>query len=138
MVNRNFPAHGNLNIYIDEGLLVINGRGPANTEMVLRYQREVHSYRQKLCASPWASLTILTGEPLLPPEATGMMVEAIKSGQALNLVATAVVMQDVQYKSMSQQFWRGIYEQTTLPFQFFDSQYEARLWLQEQIKTHSP
>lgn len=136
MVNRNFPAHGALNICIDRGLLVIQGRGPANTEMVLRYQREIESYRQQLCARPWASLTLLSGEPLLPPAAAGMMVEAIKTAQTMNLVATAVVMLDVQYKNLSQQFWRGIYERTTLPFQFFDDQDKARLWLQGQVKAH--
>lgn len=136
MVNRNFPAHGSLNIFIDQGLLVIKASGPANTEMVLRYQREIDSFRQKLCTRPWASLTILSGEPLLPPEAASMMVEAIKTAQNMNLIATAVVMLDVQYKTLSQQFWRGIYERTTLPFQFFDSQDEARIWLHEQIKTH--
>jgi hypothetical protein len=134
MVNRNFPAHGALSIAIEGGLLVIRGRGPANTEMVIRYQREIHHYREQLCVNPWASLTILSGEPLLPPEASSMMVEAIKQAENMNLVATAVVFDDVQYKGMSEQFWENIYQQTNLKHAFFEDETEARQWLRSQVE----
>ena len=86
MVNRSFPIHGSLNICVESGLMIIRARGPANTEMVLQYQREVNQYREQLCDNPWTSLTVLSGEPLLPPEAAGMMVESIKQANDSELI----------------------------------------------------
>ena len=114
MVNRNFPIHGSLNICVESGLMIIRARGPANTEMVLQYQREVNQYREQLSHKPWASLTVLSGEPM-------------------NLVATAIVFDDVQYKSISEQFWEGIYQRTTLKHAFFDDELTAKAWLKKQV-----
>lgn len=133
MVNRNFPAHGALKITVEGNLLVIRAQGPANTEMVLQYQREVQLYREQLCENAWASLTLLTGEPLLPPEASSMMVESIKQAEHMNLVATAVVFVDVQYQSISEQFWEGIYQRTTLKHAFFEQESIAREWLRQEV-----
>ena len=133
MVNRSFAVHGTLQICIEPNLMVIRARGPANTEMVLQYQREVNEYRLKLCGKPWASLTILSGEPLLPPEASGMLVESIKQAENMSLVATAVVFDDVQYKAVSEQFWEGIYQRTSLKHAFFDDEQKAKAWLREEV-----
>ena len=133
MVNRNFPIHGSLNVCVESGLMIIRARGPANTEMVLQYQREVNQHREQLSHKPWASLTVLSGEPLLPPEAAGMMVESIKQAEHMNLVATAIVFDDVQYKSISEQFWEGIYQRTTLKHAFFDDELTAKAWLKKQV-----
>jgi hypothetical protein len=133
VVNRNFPAHGKLNISIENGLMIIRARGPANTEMILQYQKEVRQYRLQLSHSSWASLTILSGEPLLPPEASGIMVEAIKQAEHMNLVATAIVFDDVQYKVMSEQFWESIYKRTGLKHRFFDDENQAKSWLRSEV-----
>ena len=133
MVNRSFAVHGTLQICIEPNLMVIRARGPANTEMVLQYQSEVNEYRLQLCGKPWASLTILSGEPLLPPEASGMLVESIKQAENMSLVATAVVFDDVQYKAVSEQFWEGIYQRTSLKHAFFDDEQKAKAWLREEV-----
>ena len=133
MVNRSFPIHGSLNICVESQLMIIRARGPANTEMVLQYQREVNQHREQLCDNPWTSLTVLSGEPLLPPEAAGMMVESIKQAEHMNLVATAIVFDDVQYKSISEQFWEGIYQRTTLKHAFFDDESSAKKWLSAEL-----
>ncbi|MBU3019342.1 hypothetical protein KO519_16805 [Paraglaciecola agarilytica] len=137
MVNRSFAVHGTLQIGIETNLMVIRARGPANTEMVLQYQREVNQYRQQLCRKPWASLTILSGEPLLPPEASGMLVESIKQAENMNLIATAVVFDDVQYKAVSEQFWEGIYQRTSLKHAFFDDEQKAKAWLASQLTSYN-
>lgn len=133
MVNRSFPIHGSLYICVELELMIIRARGPANTEMVLQYQREINQYREQLCDKPWTSLTVLSGEPLLPPEAAGMMVESIKQAEHMNLVATAIVFDDVQYKSIAEQFWESIYQRTSLKYAFFDDETSAKKWLKEEL-----
>ena len=63
-----------------------------------------------------------------------MMVEAIKQAENMNLIATAVVFDDVQYKGMSEQFWEKIYQQTTLKHAFFEDEADARKWLRSQVE----
>ncbi|MBJ2135068.1 hypothetical protein JEU11_01240 [Paraglaciecola chathamensis] len=133
MNNRTFPAHGGLKITREGQLLLIYAQGPGNTEMVLKYQKDLHDYRIKMSASPWASLTIFSGEPLLPPEASKLMVDSIKQAQGLNLVANAIIFDNVQCKTISQQFWTDILQQTTLKHGFFDDEQKAKAWLREEV-----
>ena len=91
MHKRDFPIHGDIQLSVNDGLLIIEGSGPANLEAVLCYQREAQRYRDKLNPHPWGSLVLLRGEPLLPPEAKSLLVTTIQFACTQSLVATAVV-----------------------------------------------
>ncbi|GAA5213347.1 hypothetical protein ACFSJ3_03835 [Corallincola platygyrae] len=129
MVSDKFPSHGKLNLSIENGLLIIEGEGPANIEMVMEYQARVQAYREKLRHSPWASLVLLRGIPLLPMEAKNAMVTTIQHAQSLNLVATAVVLGELQYASTVKEFWTSIYEKTNISYAYFESRHDAEQWL---------
>lgn len=137
MNKRNFPAHGKLNLTVEKDLLIINGEGPGNLEVVLQYQRDVQQYRDQLNHAPWASLVRLAGVPLLPPEAKGLLIDTIRYASTQNLVATAIVFVDVEYADVIKKFWTSIYQQTPLPYQFFDNSDDARLWLEARIARSS-
>lgn len=73
------------------------------------------------------------GEPLLPPEASELLKESIKHAKQKNLVATAVVFEDVKYKYAVKAFWERIYTSASLTFSFFDNLNEAEHWLNQQL-----
>lgn len=129
MNNRNFPIHGDLHLSIEGQLLVIEGEGPANLEMVLQYQRKVQAYRDSIMHKPWASLVLLSGTPLVPPEAKVLLTEIIRQAQQMHLAATAVVLIDVEYALIVRKFWQSIYEETGVTYQFFEDERDARDWL---------
>ncbi len=131
---RNFPAHGELALEIEGRLLRIKGEGPANVEAIINYQRDVQQYRQQLAHSPWASLVELSGQPMLPPEATSMMIDTIKFAKTMNLVATAVVFVDVEFAESVKQFWQAIYQKAKLKHAFFNTTDDAKDWLIDQIE----
>lgn len=133
MNNRHFPVHGELRLSTDGQLLVIEGEGPANLEMVLQYQRSVQAYRDKIMHKPWASLVLLSGTPLVPPEAKSLLAETIRQAKLMHLAATAVVLVDVEYALIVKKFWTEIYEETGVTYGFFDSENEARVWLEKKI-----
>ena len=137
MNNRSFPNHGAIKMRLDDGLLVIEGRGPANIETVNQYQRSAQAFRDKLNHAPWASLVLLKGEPLLPPEAKHTLLETIKFACTQNLVATAVVLCDISYERTVKHFWTSIYDETPLKYAFFNDQQEAKQWLLQQVESHS-
>lgn len=130
---RNFPAHGELAMEIDGRLLRIKGEGPGNVEAIINYQKEIQQFREQLAHSPWASLVEMSGQPMLPPEATSMMIDTIKHAKTLNLVATAVVFVNVEFSESVKQFWRAIYQEAGLEHAFFDRLEDAKEWLLAQI-----
>lgn len=134
MNTRNFPAHGQLSLSIENRLLIIEGEGPGNTEVAIQYQKNIQPYREKLADAPWVSLVKLSGMPLLPPEATGLMTSSIKNAMTMNLVATAIVLVDVEFAEMVKQFWSAVYEETGLAYGFFDTESQARQWLNHKLQ----
>lgn len=134
MNNRNFPIHGDLHLSIEGQLLLIEGEGPANLEMVLQYQRKVQTYRNKIMHKPWASLVLLSGTPLVPPEAKVLLTDIVRQAQEMHLAATAVVLVDVEYALIVKKFWQSIYEETGVTYQFFEAEQDARDWLERILK----
>lgn len=133
MNNREFSVHGSFSFSIEGQLLHVKAVGPGNTEAVIQYMKQVQAYREQLSNAPWVSLVVSEGVPLLPPEATAMMVETIRQAKGINLVATAVVLEQIEYKIAVQRFWEDIYQRADLPHGFFETVDEARNWLLEQL-----
>lgn len=133
MNSRNFPAHGEMSVSIDGRILVIEGEGPGNTEVAIQYQKNVQPFREQLSSHPWASLVKLRGVPLLPPEATTLMTCSIKRATKMNLIATAVILIDVEFAETVRQFWQAVYEETGLAYEFFDYEWQARDWLEAKL-----
>jgi hypothetical protein len=132
-----FPAHGNLELSVEGQLLIIKGTGPGNLEIVEEYQRQVYGLRQQIMHAPWASLVLLSGTPLVPPEAKELFVQTIKQAKAMHLCATAVVFVDIEFAKMVQHFWQDIYHEADVNYGFFDTEEEAREWLQARLNSDS-
>ena len=133
MNNPSFPIHGDIRVSVDDRLMIIEGTGPANIEAVQVYQENAQRFRDMLNEGPWASLVLLKGEPLLSPEAKSKLIEIIRYASTQKVIATGVVMQDLPYIKTIRHFWTSVYEETTLPYRFFDDEDQARSWLNEQI-----
>lgn len=134
MKKASFPAHGKVDISVDGQILIINGSGPANLEMIEQYQKGVVGFREKIMHAPWASLVLLSGTPLVTAEAKGILTETIKQAKLMHLAATAVVFVDIEFSDMIRHFWQEIYQDTDVKYHFFDTETEARQWLESILK----
>ncbi|MEP1447626.1 MAG: hypothetical protein ABJK37_16085 [Paraglaciecola sp.] len=137
MTSSRFPAHGSLRLSIEGQLLIIEGSGPANLEMVQEYQQQVVGLRKKLMHAPWVSLALLSGTPLVSPEAKELFVQVIKQAKTMNLRATAVVLIEMESVELVRQFWREIYIDAGLKFNFFEAEKDAREWLTSVLENES-
>lgn len=134
MNRRHFPAHGKIGVSVEGRLLVIHGEGPANVEMAQHYRKKVLPYRKQLLGQPWASLIILNGLPLFPPEAKAYMIETVKHvTETTDIVATGVVFKDVQYENVIKPFWEEIYKEANLPHFFSGDEQTTTDWLLQRI-----
>jgi len=102
-------------------------------EYMLAYQQRVAPYRERLKAAPWASLVIMGGIPMSSPEVVTLMVDAIKIAKTINLLATAVVFEEVGFSATAKNFWQDIYQQAGLEHQFFENEKDALQWLTAQV-----
>jgi hypothetical protein len=131
--NSRYPAHGKLQLSLEGQLLIIKGTGPANVEMVQEYQRQVIGLRTQIMHSPWASLVLLSGTPLVSPEARVLFVQIIKQAKSMHLSATALVFVNIEFAGMAQQFWQEIYQEAGVNYDFFETEEEARDWLKSRL-----
>lgn len=133
-MNKNrYPPHGKLHLSVEGQLLIIRGAGPANLEMVQEYQSQVISFREQIMDAPWASLVLLSETPLVPPEGKDILIQTIKQAKTMHLCATAVVFVDVEFADMVKHFWLDIYHDTGVTYQFFETEEQARSWLQDKL-----
>lgn len=123
-----------MQLSVEGQLLLIKGAGPANIELVQEYQRQIVGFRQQIMHAPWASLVLLSGTPIVPPDARQVFVETIKQAKAMHLRATAVVFVDIEFAELTKQFWQGIYIEAGVCYAFFDTEEEARVWLQAKLR----
>lgn len=137
MNSSKFPIHGHLALSLDDRVLVISGKGPANIEMIQHYQSEVLTFKESLKTGPWASLVLLQDLMILPPDAKKLMLEVVKTPKELKLVATAIVIMEKEYPKIVERFWRDIYSNSTVPCQFFNNEADARSWLTECLSSVS-
>jgi hypothetical protein len=126
-----------MHLSVEEQVLIIKGAGPANLEMVQEYQRQVYGLRQQVMHAPWASLVLLSGTPIVPPEAKELFVQTIKQAKAMNLHATAIVFVDIEFAEMVQHFWQEIFQDAGIYYEFFETETEARAWLQATLNSVS-
>ncbi|MBU3002397.1 hypothetical protein [Paraglaciecola arctica] len=137
MSNSRFPAHGSMRLSIQGQLLIVEGSGPGNIEMVQEYQQQVVGLRKQIMHAPWVSLALLSGTPLVSPEAKELFIQVVKQAKSMNLRATAVVFIEMESADLVRQFWREIYTSAGLKFSFFDTENEARDWLQSVLENDS-
>lgn len=137
MSKKAFPAHGNLQLSVEGPLLIIKGYGPANLEMVQEYQRQVIGFREQIMHAPWASLVLLSGTPLMSPEAKSVLMQTIKQAKVMHLRATAIVLVDVEFAEIVEHFWQDIYQDLGVNYGFFATDAEARLWLQNLLSNET-
>lgn len=81
----------------------------------------------------WVSLVLLSGTPLFSPEARQVLADSIKQEKSMHLYATAVVFVDIEYGDAIKRFWTEIYQDTKVTYGFFDTDVEAREWLNDKL-----
>ncbi|GGD48968.1 hypothetical protein [Lacimicrobium alkaliphilum] len=122
--------HGSIRIELEGRILILHAEGPGNAELVQQYQQDVKHYRDQLRGKPWGNLVVFYNEPLLTPEGKELMYESIRRSRESGMVAVAMVLSQANSPSIVRQFWEGIYTKVGMPHVFFDSQDEARNWLE--------
>lgn len=134
MIERKFGLHGQYSLQIINQILIIRASGPANLELIEQYVIDVENQVDILRGKgQWCTLIILSGTPLLPPDASRLIEDTIASEKRAGLCASAVVLNDVEYAQSASRYWLDFYAKTNVTAAVFEDENSALSWLAEQI-----
>lgn len=131
-----FAPHGEYRISLEDNLLLVEAKGPFNSEIVVNYAADME-WAVKQVVAPWAQLIILHQEGLFTPNAEKQMYSTISARKELGLSASAIVIIGASARFAMEMQISRIYNDLQVKHQYFDSEKEAREWLIEASVTTS-
>lgn len=124
--------HGDYLIRRSKQVILYGGRGPWNDEALLAGSKIMASTIAELNQTqPWAQLSSLFGECLMPPSTFDAFVFHSKVRQQKGLMLLAIVIQQSEVKNTIKQQLGRAYSQVGIEHQFFDSIAQAVDYLAE-------
>lgn len=128
-----FKEHGMLHAKKENNILVVEGTGPWNIEMLDNSGVKAQQILHELSQDFWGALTIMHGEAVYLPDASERLIEIVKQQKSLKRVATAIIVADSSLPAFSQGYLSGIYEKAGEEFAFFEHKVDAIKWLEQRI-----
>ncbi|WJG08805.1 hypothetical protein [Aliiglaciecola sp. LCG003] len=128
-----FPGHGQLSAICENNILVIEGTGPWNIEMLSSTDEEATKMLQELYLQPWAVLAIMHGNSTFLPDAAKKLQQIIRQEKTHNRVATAIIVTYTAHPSFSKAHLASIYQLAGETFEFFTNKEAAMDWLTRQL-----
>jgi len=124
-----FNEHGVFKISVEAKLLFIDATGPFNEESVKHYNKDLESCIVQLEASQWNQIVSFHKMSIFTPEAEGRLTETLIKRRSRGLIACAVILADVDYKSSVKEQLSRCYRSAEVEHQYFDSMAKAQQWI---------
>ncbi|GAB5381309.1 MAG: hypothetical protein Alis3KO_31800 [Aliiglaciecola sp.] len=128
-----FASHGHLKAEKLGNILLIEGTGPWNIEMLESAGDSAKSILDELYKAPWGVLCIMHGDTAYLPDAAKKLTYIVKQEKLKNRKATAVVVADANLPSFAKGHLGQIYDQAGEHYRFFDDKADALEWLNGQF-----
>jgi hypothetical protein len=124
-----FLEHGVYEVKVVEQSLIVDATGPFNQELALHYQASIESCIRTLESMPWSQLIVLHNLSLFTPDAETVLIETLINRKKRGLTKSAVVLVEIEGKSLVIQQMSHAYSEAGVDFAFFDSIDAAKAWL---------
>lgn len=124
--------HGESQLCCSEQVLFYAGRGPWNEEAMLQSpQKTFEQIIQFAPNQPWAQISCLFGESLMPPSAYKVFLEYCHLRKQSGMACVAITIQDSEIVNTIKQQLTEAYRLTNIDYQFFTSVSQAKIWLKD-------
>ena len=125
-----FAPHGEYRISVENNMLLVEAKGPFNSEIVDNYAADM-ALAVKQVVAPWSQLIVLHQEGLFTPSAEKQMYSTIGVRKDLGMCASAIVIIGASARFAIEMQISRIYNDLQVVHQYFDNEKEARDWLLE-------
>ena len=122
-------SHGTYTIELVGRVLMIDAVGPFNEDAVKAYSKDLNTYIEKLAPDPWALCAVFRSESLFTPQAEEELKAVTRWRKEKGMKQVAVVFKDVKGLSILQDQMARIYEETNIPYAFFETKADAISWI---------
>lgn len=128
---KRLPQHGSYAAGKSQQVVTFSARGPWNEETMRQGSKALGAViRQLDLTKPWAQISCMYGESLMPPAAFEMFVQQSAIRKSAGLEALAIVMKDCETPHTTRAQLAEGYSRTRINHQFFDSVKDAIVWTQ--------
>lgn len=129
-----FEQHGQLASAVLGNILVLEGTGPFNIEMLRAASQEASEVLNSLYKKPWGVLSSMHGEAAYLPDAAELLIDTIRKEKSLNRIATAIIVTNSTVKVFVEGHLSHIYQRAGETCEVFEERETALVWLNRQIK----
>ena len=95
---KEFIAHGDLNVYVEDKILFIRTNYSPNDEMVDEFRVKLEKYIDDLQENSWGSLAYFDGESVIPLDAIDKIESNLNYMMSLGLIGIAVVVSNTLHQ----------------------------------------
>lgn len=124
-----FSIHGEFVIKVCGNTMFIDAAGPFNEEMVELYKTEIEFSFKQIKAITWNQVITLNGLSLFIPKAEQELTKSIKIRKSNGLTHCAIVLFNVEGKSLITDQFTRCYQRAEVIIRFFDTMQEAKEWI---------
>lgn len=128
-MNTKFRPHGKFEIKVENSHLLVDAAGPFNEELIKEYRQSLAEAIQNISGKKWGQIIVLHEMSLFTRDAQEELLNTLRERKKLGLVASAVVLIDVEGAGIAEEQLSYCYRGAEIEFAFFTSTEEARLWL---------
>ncbi|MCJ8337127.1 MAG: hypothetical protein MJK10_01535 [Pseudomonadales bacterium] len=121
-----FKEHGVFEIKTEDKLLLVDGTGPFNEELIEHYSDALESCIHHLETSQWDQILTLHQLSLYTPEAEDLLTKNIIKRKSRGLKFCSIIISDVDFKSLVKEQISRCYTRAGIEHHFFDSMSEAK------------
>lgn len=125
---QSFAPHGEYRVRVEKNMLLVEAKGPFNSEVVANYTADM-ALAVKQVTAPWCQLVILHQEGLFTLDAEKQMYSTISTRKDLGMSASAIVIIGASARFAIEMQISRIYNDLQVKHQYFDNEEEARVWL---------
>lgn len=131
--NMHFAEHGIFEVKVEGNCLFVDATGPFNEELTKHYQSAIEVCIEKLEASSWDQVITLRHLSLFTPEAEAVLINTLVNRKKRGLKNCAVVLIDIEGKSLITHQMHKIYQTAGVKHEFFESIKQAKHWLNDSL-----
>jgi len=131
---QSFAPHGEYRISVEKNMLLVEAKGPFNSEIVASYTTDM-ALAVKQVVAPWSQLIVLHQEGLFTPSAEKQMYSTIRARKDLGMCASGIVIIGAIARFAIEMQISRIYNDLQVKHQYFDNEKEARDWLLEVVSS---
>lgn len=128
-----FQEHGVFEVKIEQGYLLVDATGPFNDEFTKQYQQAIDKCLQQMRSTCWDQIIILRQLSLFTPDAEALLVKTLHTRKQKGLNKSAVVLINIEGKSLITQQLQRIYQSAQVEHAFFTDVEQAKAWLQNTL-----